>query len=291
MFCFEDESILVNFLNKEENYIRLSNEDIGREYEIESSYIECICKIILTNDDINKKSFEHLLDNTKYICDIYLGKNKSFEEFVEYNLNIINYKKVKIIIDKNIIKLNIENYKTLKAKPGDEHIHLIENNIDVYLNNINKYDLSINNTIELLESSKIDNDHKSLIINNLDVEDKLLIADDSDIDRLVKYLLNYKYKLKYEILNYVINSDISIENKVFILSNQIEHLDEDYIDDLLRKLGDNYKYIVDKGRLPILYNNYANIKLVNALINKKYISTWGINKDNKIKVNRKTKSS
>ncbi len=94
---FEDESILVNFLNKEENYIRLSNEDIGREYEIESSYIECICKIILTNDDINKKSFEHLLDNTKYICDIYLGKNKSFEEFVEYNLNIINYKKVKII--------------------------------------------------------------------------------------------------------------------------------------------------------------------------------------------------
>ena len=280
---------LIDCINNTNTIEQLERQDsINDDHPISKEEIEKICRTIVSNV-VKIDTFNRLFKNTKKVYEIY-SENK-FEEFIQDNIGKIDKDKIKILIEESVLKLNVENYEYMKENYSDEYIHiqLVKKHINEYIESYNDYNLEYTDLIKLL-SSNIENEDKSLIINNIY---KQIVTTTEDIDdRLNNIVSEYLYesneKIDFIVLKHIINRDISDDKKALIISNQVKFLDGDYIIDLLKRIGNGYEYILETGKLPRIKNNKVNKKLCEELKKHDYISSWN-EKDKLININRKRK--
>jgi hypothetical protein len=136
----------------------------------------------------------------------------------------------------------------------------------------------------LLDSDKITGDNKLAIMNAINAE----LINENLITLISKILLANEITkvLNFEITQKLIESDISIENKIDIFSKFIDNMDVENITILLTLLGGSYSKLIEKGKHPTITNNEHNIKLITNLKRVDYISTFK-EEGKKLRVNTK----
>lgn len=282
-----DKKMIIEFLNDVENYIKLSNECINKEnYIIGQAYIESLCRQLFLELDISYKSFQSIAIKIKEICDIYIDK-EYFNNFIRQNISGIERYKLSVLIDLYLIELTKENYEYIRENISSKYIKLIENNIEKYINDYQNYSLNSEDISTLLKSKMISKLEKDFIIDNLNLVD---ILEDGIYDNLNFELASYIVKTNKEVniplLNHFLNSEIDKYDKIAILSKSINKLNNDNISIGLKKVGDEYSDITEKGKIPLLKNNLANISLIKELADKGYIDSY-ITEGNQIKINKR----
>ncbi|MEX6585216.1 YobI family P-loop NTPase [Paraclostridium bifermentans] len=282
-----NDKVLVGFLNNPENRKKLSDENIDIEnYKIQEKEVKEIYDYIINNKEIENKTFKMIIKKVKELGDVFVNE-KYFGEYITRNIEALEKDRLIILIELNLLELSKINYEYIKVNLDRMHIKMIEQNIERFFENYKDYTLDSKDIGELLKLDSFSYEQKDYIIGNINMED---ILDDGVYDALGEeiglYLLKNNKKVSWSILNYMLNEDLTYFQKVWILSNQIEHLDIDYIIMALNKLGNGYEYLLKTGKRPMLDKNEANERLVKALEEKDYISSWNI-KDNLIQVNRK----
>lgn len=279
--------ILVICINDKAVYYELANENLNEEnYKLEENEVNKIYDYIINNKEITNKTFKMIINKLKELGTLYVNE-KYFDDYITRNIEKLEKDRILILIELNLLELSKINYEYIKAKLEGLHIKIIEQNIERFFDHYEEYTLDSKDISELLKLDSLSNEQKDYIIDNIDVESTL---DDGVYDALGEeiglYLFKNNKKVSWNLLNYMLNEDLECFQKVWILSNQIRHLDIDYIIAALNKLGNGYEYLLKTGKRPVLDKNEANERLVKALEERDYISSWNI-KGNVIQVNRK----
>lgn len=279
--------ILVICINDKAVYYELANENLNEEnYKLEENEVNKIYDYIINNKEITNKTFKMIINKLKELGTLYVNE-KYFDDYITRNIEKLEKDRILILIELNLLELSKINYEYIKAKLEGLHIKIIEQNIERFFDHYEEYTLDSKDISELLKLDSLSNEQKDYIIDNIDVESTL---DDGVYDALGEeiglYLFKNNKKVSWNLLNYMLNEDLECFQKVWILSNQIRHLDIDYIIVALNKLGNGYEYLLKTGKRPVLDKNEANERLVKALEERDYISSWNI-KGNVIQVNRK----
>ena len=72
----------------------------------------------------------------------------------------------------------------------------------------------------------------------------------------------------------LVNKDLTIEQRIRIFYWKHKQVDNEYIDDFLKSLNESYSEITIKGKRPVFKNTEYNLKLIEILDQKNYISKF-----------------
>ncbi|GEP63785.1 putative membrane protein YobI [Clostridium beijerinckii] len=254
------DEIVINFLNEENNYLILSKQSLSEISEFDNSVVDSISQKIILCKEITIDAFKELIKSIK-------EKYTEFEELKDSSEDKIN-----ILINQGILILSPENYIMLKNNFKNEHIKLLVNNINEYVEKYEKYELDAEDIKKLLKS-EIYMNYKVFIIEH--IEDVEIISDNYLVDMIMECIMEIdKIKLKDVILENIIKSDIHLKTKVMLLNKNIDSLDKNITFKLLNVIGGKYSDITNYSSKPLLNNNHENKVLAKNLKNKNYISSW-----------------
>lgn len=282
---------LIKFLNLRGNYVSLSSFSIEESDNYDEKIVETMIKEIIQCEQIQEQAF------------IELSKSMP-NAYSKLNMENLSVERINNIVECGLLTLTAANFNFVKEKTHDGHIQLIINRFDEYLEEQNKYDLDSKDIKQLLKATII-SDEKISIIKNADISlfkndyelidhiISIIIKQPRDIEldnKLVEIILEYKYyeNLSEPVLNYIMDSEILIVNKVKLLSKLSIYLSEEEIFKQINKLGDPYSQVAEYGKKPAIEYSEDNIDLLKSLEAKKYISSWN-EEDEKLRVNTKRK--
>ena len=272
----ERESIdteLVNFLNNPEIASELSKRYIGDVSDSDTDTVKKISGAIINNQELTEASFEVL--------------SKSIDRFSYFPVDSLPKERVKAMIIQDVLTLSTKNFESLKASYNDlVHLYL-EENIDQFTENMENYPLEHESVVELVHSERIPEDNKVCLIEALDVA-SLSKEDTAFAKELSGFILENQVELSMDLFNWLIASDIHVDEKLMLISKRIDELDFVTITELLTELGDPYGEIAENGKRPQIRNNEVHRDFVQALEEKQYISSYRI-KDRNIRINTKLK--
>ncbi|MGB6127423.1 MAG: hypothetical protein WBG30_01620 [Psychrilyobacter sp.] len=252
-----DENILVEYLNKEKHFKVLSEQVFKNEEEYD------LDGFILKSNKINDIAYSFLAETfgAKYeILDI----------------SKLSISKINTLFKCELLAMNGEIIDDLKQEFPDKHIEFIEKNIEEYLGNFDRINLDNDDYTKLLKSKELKEREKLEIIKNLDMQ-----------------TLNGNNYLIFEICNIYIENPEEIDeglSKILLelLIAQIKYLSKNEINNYIGLAGEEYKGIspLEGGTVVHIQNTEKNEKLAKELEERKYISSFSINKNNEIKVNK-----
>jgi hypothetical protein len=224
--CEELDDDFINFLNKEENCIKLSQVPIKESDNYDEKIAEKMIKEIIICKRLGEKAFITLLESMPY-------------EYKKLDTDNLSNERINNIINCGLLALSIDNFNFLKLKTHNKHITLIIKKIDDYLKDQDKYELDSEDIKQLLTAT-IDAERKISIINFINVD---TIKNDSNLmNFIIKLVLQEKYnsnELKNKISEILINCDI----------NQIEsnRIDDMINSGLINLSADNYKCLREQS--------------------------------------------
>lgn len=256
------EKPLIDFFNNEENYLVFSKEKMNKEGDFE--YPEFRKKILLCND-LSDESYKKLLENSIYTRDELAFENLSVE-------------KVKYLVEK-ILLLSEENYNLLKEKFPNQHIDLIANHQDKFIEDFEKYSVDEKDIILLLgQLNKIVNETKIEIIKKIDSD---IIINNKDIAIIVCAILSKSayIPIEYHILEGIFKNTTNVENRIRLLNIQFQKLSVEEISNLIKTLPYPYSDIAVNRKRPSIPLNNHNREFVNSLNNQGLISSFEVKKD------------
>lgn len=274
------DSVLIDYLNKEDNYKQLSESKINNEQSFDKDEIlqPFNTKLILSS----------VLNNEAYD---YLIKSIWFVGYADLNINELNLSKIKSILTTKILSLTQENLNNLKEDYIPEHITLIEKNKDEFLDKFSDFELDANDVLKLISSSKFSTEEKFLIVSQVEMnmlEDNKALKEEIsklhiDNNKAIKNI-NLFDALFYEENKY------SLE----LLISQVKYFEEyDNLKVYLETFeSKQYRELLDKSASKHYMDDTGlNKKLLEILEDKGWISSWRENKTtfgkNDLKVERK----
>lgn len=260
------EAPLINYLNREENYLELSKEEMSKE--VDTEYPEFRKRMLLCND-LSDDSYKQLFESN-----IFTRGELEFE-----NLNL---EKVKYLVDK-ILLLTEKNYDLLKSIFPYLHIDLLAKFQDKFLENFEKYSLAEKDIILLLgQMNKISDKNKMEIIKKLDAD---WIINYKDIATIVCSILSHSpyIQMEYQILEGIFKNTNSIESRVRVLNIQFEKLSAGEVYNLIKILPYPYSDIAASRKRPSIPMNAHNLEFANNLNRNGYISSYE-RKNDEIKI-------
>jgi len=278
-------SQLASFLNITSVYSDLLEEEVSLSDEGESTFLD-----LLISEDISLSSFEKL--------QIFVG-NLFNETCLE---NIANDKLNSLILNGNISATK-SNYKELKDIDLNLSCLLLEQDFDTFLTEIDFESCSfeeaeINFDFDelriLLNSSKLTAKQKNIII--IEQLDELKNSPDVISDEVISNFIEppfSKTKISADLLEHLLRTGTSIEEKVKVYTNQIKNLEPDHQNRLLSLLGSDYHNIVTTRSNTSIPNTPYNLNLVNELEKAELISSFSHTESllggKQLKVNAKRK--
>lgn len=269
--CIDSE--LVNFLNDSEIAEELSAQYIGEGNDATEETILEMSKEIINNQDITEASFKKLVG--------------SIDKFSSIQIDTLPKKRVETMITHGILALSLENYKSLKTDFNDLVFLYLEINIDQFIENVEEYQLNHKVFVNLFYSERISRNYKISLIERLDVA--ILSSEDTIFaEELADFILKNSVELSIKLFNWLIDVEIKIDYKLMLICKIINDLDFSAITDLLKKLGDPYLEIAEKGKRPQIRNSEVHKNFVQTLDKKSYISSFNV-KGDKIRINTKLK--
>lgn len=285
------DNILINYLMIPRICNELSKTNIrGLLNDFEEKIIKDISIKIIKCEKLDNESFKKLIKSLPYTYETLNVKGLSLE-------------RVKGIIEHNLLSLTQENIENLKENfPKDYlHISLIEKDIDKYLASKEDFSIDTESLNSLLNSKKINDEHKEKILEDLDL--KLISNNDNLIKTITKIIMQYnkphkslikkltdiliEYKLENkldtETLRYVSKHGIDTNNMIRILTSQIKYLNEKELFNNLVLIGEPYNKITEYNKRPNIFYTPVNEAFIKEMDKKKRISSFKIEAD-KIKV-------
>jgi hypothetical protein len=270
----ELDNVIINFMNKEENYNEISKNNMSNRKIFAEGLVEKFSEEILLSNDISDEAYSLLI---KYIC---------FAKYPELNVEHLSSRKINAILENTKMALTQENINILKEHSKGKHIVLIENFKNEFLEKFDEFTLDSNDYEKLFKSSKLTKNEKLNIIEKMS-----LLLYDTDED------------LVHTVIGLYIENDIQIELNIFdklfdkanhedalkLLTMQIKYLESENISSYLKQFSEPYCDLAEvSASLLKLDNNEINLQLIDALKEKGYIPSRTIEKT-KIKVNRRRK--
>jgi len=262
---------LIEFFNKEENYSELSKNKMNNEATFTKELLQKFSKEILLANEISDKAYEFIVRG------IWFWKYPVFE------FQTLSSKKVDFLLENTKLELTQANINNLREYFTDKVVVLLEYFKSDLLAKIDKFELQSGDYLQILNSQKFTDTEKILLIEKADVsifESKELVLSTNNL-----YIKNSK--LIPMGLFEVLFEKSAFKESLEILTLQIPYLELEKISEYLTQLDNPYSDLSQKGAKPIEFEaSDLNKALIEALENKKYISTSSLKK-NKIIVNRR----
>ncbi|WJH37121.1 hypothetical protein N6H14_16465 [Paenibacillus sp. CC-CFT747] len=137
---------------------------------------------------------------------------------------------------------------------------------------LGEYKLDADEIVKLLQLECFSVDQKWLIIQSLIVSE--LSPTHLELGNVISdFILEYGKKISTELFNFLMNTQITVEIKVAVMTRLMNDMESDQIINNLAKLGPPYSEIAERKR-PLLQPNELNYKLLDQLILSNIISSY-----------------
>ena len=221
-------------------------------------------KSILLNDKIKIESYSLILKSIPYF-------------YPNLDFGTLSKDKVELLISERKLGLSIENYDLLKNTFENLHIKLLEVRHSEFIGKITEYSLDQEDILSLLTSSSFSNEEKNVILNT--VEDSIITGDQIYLSIAELILQNNRFTInKTKLLHVLALDNLSIVDRLRIFNAKCDMLENIEISEFLDCLSEPYSKISKNGKRPLLDNNEVNMKLVQILDKRNYISKFDIEK-------------
>ena len=227
-------------------------------------------KKILLTDVIDINSYKLLIKSNGY-----LGL------YSDLDISILSEEKIIEIVKAGKLLLSIQNFNKLKEFTKEQHIKLIEKNIDKFFEKYEEFSLDENDILKILESLDITKKVKIEIIKKLD----LTLICNKNIGKQIYDFMDKKVKYSIDFLENLIQNLNTTEMQINIIVEQNQYLDEDEFIVLLNLLENDYSKISNfDGKQTVLKDNYYNKKLIEILHSREFITKDKEDKDKTIRL-------
>lgn len=257
---------LITFLNIEENYQALNEEDVDRTDQSISDFTK---KLFFANS-LSIGAYKALMEKAPYVW--------SSIDFSSLDLD-----KVEWLIE-NKLALSKNNYNTLKLHFPTISFKLIEKKRSELMTKYNELKLNIDDHIKILRSTIIDRSTKEKIISQIDNE---WFFENDTLNMLIQNVLCQSSKdiLSYEALYAIVRYSTNNDKRLQLIYNHIVTLSNDQVQTLITMLGGEYKKIFMLKKQKTFDYSLTKNRLFEELKSRKMINSYKLTNDkNKIKV-------
>jgi hypothetical protein len=259
---------LVSFLNLENVYAKLSEDNIPKkteQFNNETFEIE-----LLKNNNISDESYIKLTDSCNH-----KWKNLNFKELSQYKVIHLIYKR---------LGTTKENYDLLKENFQNNHIKLIENDFTKFIENIDDFETDENDILLLLKSNKIGVNNGFKYISKINEQ---TIINNKEIGKEVGDIIVNKAEIvefEFSTLKSLITHCDTNKNKVKLINLYFNTLSNDDITTLVKIIGWDYKELFVKQHQPKFEDNIYHRELLSKLKSKKLINSFDTYKKDNTKI-------
>ena len=248
--------IVIDYLNDDSNCLELTNENMGKD---------------IKDDSIDRVEFRsRILHSSKINDNCYRILVKSFRKiFRIIKFDKIDQKKLNILLDLNVIDLTHHNIDGIREEFPNRLLELIigkQNKLQsLELTHVNFTEKEF---IEILNSKKIELNNKIYIIDYVNTEK--IIDSENFLNSVFEVYVDNNYSGKIDLTLYKsfykrLSNKIYLQEKIKLLANQINNLEEEVILYCLKYLsGDYFKLTISKKK-PSFEKNENNLKLLQKL--------------------------
>jgi hypothetical protein len=257
---------LIDYLNQQHNFEELCKNKIPDEIEnIDKDIIKKFSISLIKCKGLNQESYVSIL---KSVPNIYTSwKNIDFGDLQE--------EKVSYLIDNNFLSLTQENFDLINEKFKNFKTDFLIKKKTLIKDALEDEELALeNDDIDLLlDSERVSDGIKEDLIKD---NDRNRIISDSKIAKLIGYISS-KYNRTYltysELSSIFTNGGNNVNEKLIMLNNHFEGLENPQIQELLSSISKDHKDIFNSSKRPAFNVNEASIKLAENLKGKRLIKS------------------
>lgn len=255
VYCANGEEITKEMVKNIEDNISTISEI--KDIDIKQEEVENLMRFkekIVKNNEINIEVYKVLL-------------NKINIKIKSIATNEIESDRLKLLVDKNMVEITKNNLITIYEQQINLLDKFVNNNIDIFISNIDSFELNQKMIHKIVESLLIPNRYKTKIINLVDNE----LINSSSMKYIIKnYSQNKISKINDDLKNKIFTSNIEINYKLELLEKEIDkNITKDKICSYISLLPEPYKNIGNnKKKIVVFNNNDRNNRILNKLKNK-----------------------
>ena len=229
------------------------------------------------------------LERDILVCDIvsdeaYHKIIRSFEglyrdlDFKDLSINKVDY-----LLEAHKLSMSENNYDTLRKSFPNKHIVLVESYFDSFLEDIDNFELDIEEVSLILNSEKLSIEQKLTYIPK--IEEEFILDDDTISKKIAELIISKSKKIdfSYDVIESLCKNTAKEEDKIKLVILYNNDIANEEIKELVESIGQEYeKLFISKKRPSFQYTEY-NVLLFKELKKRELISQYKEN-DGKIQV-------
>lgn len=257
------ENELINFLNNNDVYSALSKEKINTSYkDLERDILVC--------DIVSDEAYHKIIGS-------FEGLYRDLD-FKDLSINKVDY-----LLEAHKFSMSENNYDTLRMSFPNRHIVLVESYFDSFLEDIDNFELDIEEVSLILNSEKLSIEQKLTYIPK--IEEEFILNNDTISKKIAELIISklHKFDFSYDIIESLCKNTVKEEDKVKLIVLCNNDIDNEEMKELVEGIGQEYeKLFISKKRPSFQYTEYNEL-LFKELKRRKMISQYKEN-DGKIQV-------
>lgn len=261
------ENCLAFLLSESFNYERLTT------YLQDDGNMKALCAKDIPSDKYSFAIHQFLLNNEGFSSDTYRSYVSKLPKKFKKFPSELSSEKLRILIEERSISFSARNFEFL-GDQLDLKVLFVAQNIDAFIRFSD--DLEVDDYFRMkLLSSKISNDQKRTILNDIDPESVAADAARASVVGPILDRTSFNPKeFSFDFLRSVIANSSSVSVQVSLLNKSQEALKDNQIRSILRALPEPYSDIASIGKSPKIKNTYANRSMLVWLKQRQIISSW-----------------
>lgn len=245
---FDD--VLVNYLNIDEHYSKLSKVRINKYFDkVDTDFANKFAKELIKSK-ISLISFSTLNYSFPYS---YPDASVEFKD--------ISNEKIKVLIQKRTISLSLKNYTFINDKFTDLLLIYLEINSNKFIDEVGTYELDSSIISKLIDSRVFTPEQKMMVMDHIP---ETVFMENKDISNKVCNILstNRKTKVSIDLLRDLLTQSQSTEDKIRLFNIYQNDIDDSELKSIIQILGNPYSEIIE-GKHPKFENNEYNREFIN----------------------------
>ena len=257
------EEELINFLNNNDVYSALSDKKINTSYkDLESDILVC--------NEISDEAYHKIIESIESV-------------YKELDFSDLSKNKVDYLLEAHKLSMSENNYDTLRKSFPNKHIVLVESYFDSFLEDIDNFELDVEEVSLILNSEKLSIEQKLTYIPK--IEEEFILDDDTISKKIAELIISKSKKIdfSYDVIESLCKNTAKEEDKIKLVILYNNDIANEEIKELVESIGQEYeKLFISKKRPSFQYTEY-NVLLFKELKKRELISQYKEN-DGKIQV-------
>lgn len=254
LYYFKDkdsfDDVLVNYLNIDEHYSKLSKVRINKDFDkIDTDFANKFAKELIKSQ-ISIISFSTLNYSFPYS---YPDANVEFKD--------ISNEKIKVLIQKRTISLSLKNYTFINDNFTDLLLIYLEINSNKFIDEVGTYELDSSIVSKLIDSRVFTPEQKMMVMDHIP---ETVFMENKDISNKVCNILstNRKTTVSIDLLKDLLTQSQSKEDKIRLFNIYQNDIVDSELKSIIQILGNPYSEIIE-GKHPKFENNEYNREFIN----------------------------